>query len=93
MSKQELTEAQVAKLKAHSQAIQNLQQKFHNVQSKLQEEQMGLEALKNEIAEQAGIENPPPISEWRLDQVDWQNFAGSVVIPEPQPEEEVSDDG
>jgi len=77
-------EVELAKLKANSESINNLQQKMMQVQKQLQAYNKKQEQLIQGIKDR--IEDCPdvPMSEWDFSQINWADFEGEIIIPEDE---------
>lgn len=91
-SEVELTETEAAKFKANNEAMKNLQNRMQQLQRQMQQLQEGLKehnmaqkALASQVLERADIDKPldeVPLEDWDFSQVDFLNYAGTVLIPE-----------
>jgi len=79
----QLTELEVAKLKANNEAMTNLRRQLQEAQKRLMEHQQAQQALANQILERAGIdpEEAADLNKWNLSKVQWQQFQGIAQIP------------
>ncbi len=82
--KAELTETELAKLKAHGETISNLKQQLREIQKNIQKHNKQQARIAKGIRDR--IEDCPevPISEWDFSQVDWLAYKGQVIIPESE---------
>lgn len=84
-----LTELEVAKMKADNESINNMVSQAQQIQGKIQQLQASLHATAQEVLERVDLEDPAPLDQWNFNEVNWDQFAGTVKIPEADEVEKV----
>jgi len=79
MKEVELSETEIAKLKANRETVNNLRQQIKQISQQIQQHQASQEEILNDIKDRAGVES---IDEVDFSQIDWANFEGSAIIRE-----------
>ena len=79
MEKIELSETEIAKLKANRETVNNLQRQMKQISQQIQQHQNSQDEILNDIKERANVDS---IDEVDFSQIDWANFEGSAMIHE-----------
>lgn len=79
MKKIELSETEIAKLKANRETVNNLQKQMKQISQQIQQHQNSQDEILNDIKERANVDS---IDEVDFSQIDWANFEGSAIIQE-----------
>lgn len=79
MKEIELSETEIAKLKANRETVNNLRQQVKQISQQVQKHQASQEEILNEIKDRADVES---IDEVDFSNIDWANFEGSAIIRE-----------
>lgn len=81
-----LTELELAKLKAQSESIKNLQMQMNQLQQQLRQYTAKQKQLESQIKDRVQDCPDVPIGRWDFSQVDWVNYEGEVIIPDEDEE-------
>lgn len=90
MKEAKLTELEIAKLKANQSTIERLKMQMQQIQRELAKLMNENRRIAEGIRERVGDCPETPVEKWMFDEVDFDDYSGSVKIPEPQ---EVEDNG
>jgi len=78
----ELTDTELAKLKANSESINNIEKRILELRRQLDEYSKSQKKLEAQIRERIDESPKTPLEKWDFSGVDWINYEGKVIIPE-----------